>query len=438
MRGSMEREYRISSIVEKGLEITRKYPLCDHCLGRMFAKIGLELGNDERGKAIKVLMNMKLHELLKAGSIGKDELKIFAVNNGDPITRLYRKIYNEEIIPKLCYICGNKLSRKYFEEHAEKISMLLKEYDASTFLIGVSISRELALKELEVAELVRLETSESIKNEIKREIGKIIKNRYGYEPDFEHPDVVVIIDYSTDTYNIVVNPILYEGLYWKRGRNISHTIWISHRGVKEYPYSLEEFLNDRLRELFRSERIIHHASGREDVDARMLGTGRPVVVEVKNPRKRRIDLDTINNVLRTHVIEFRLFKPSSRSRIEYLKGEASKKAKIYKVLFYVDEDIDDEKIGELMEKFKNIVIEQRTPTRILRRKKDVIRRRKVYGVRVRRIHGRIYEALIWCDGGLYVKELIHCDNGRTKPCFGEILGVNTYPVELDVIGIEVE
>jgi len=32
-------------------KILEKYPLCDRCLGRLFAYLGKSLGHDERGRA---------------------------------------------------------------------------------------------------------------------------------------------------------------------------------------------------------------------------------------------------------------------------------------------------------------------------------------------------------------------------------------------------
>ena len=42
---------------------------------------------------------------------------------------------------------------------------------------------------------------------------------------------------------------------------------------------------------------------------------------------------------------------------------------------------------------------------------------------------------VHCGGGLYVKELISGDAGRTKPSLSELLGVGVQVVELDVIEI---
>jgi len=52
------------------------------------------------------------------------------------------------------------------------------------------------------------------------------------------------------------------------------------------------------------------------------------------------------------------------------------------------------------------------------------------------VSNRVFEALIHCDGGLYVKELVHGDNGRTTPSFSEYLGKKLIPFELDVVYVE--
>ncbi|MEM2383445.1 MAG: tRNA pseudouridine(54/55) synthase Pus10, partial [Desulfurococcaceae archaeon] len=59
----------------------------------------------------------------------------------------------------------------------------------------------------------------------------------------------------------------------------------------------------------------------------------------------------------------------------------------------------------------------------------------VYEVKARLINGRIYEALIKAEGGLYVKELISGDRGRTDPSFTSFLNASNTCIELDVIGV---
>ncbi len=433
VESSIENHYK--NIFEKTYQLLLKYPLCDHCLGRIFAKYGLELGNDERGRAIKTILQMIITKSYDE-NIDKEILEKLAINAGEPFTRLYKKIYGEEVKPRKCYICGNKLSRKYFEKLAEKVSIELDRYNVYKFLIGVTLSPETTIREIDVYREIGLESSESIKNEIKREVGKIVRDKYGFIPDFENPDATAIIDYETDTVSIVVNPILLEGRYWKRGRNISHVPWINRRGARVYPYSLQDYFNEELREIYEAEHIVIHASGREDVDARMLGDGRPLVIEVKKPRFRYVDLDIINTLLDNDLIKAEVYGYSSRSKIEYLKGEGSKKRKAYKLLVYSEKELNENDLYGLEEYFYNREIRQYTPKRILRRKKEHLRIRRVYEIKNIYLTPYVFETIIYCDGGLYVKELIHGDNGRTTPSYSEYLGVNLYPLEIDVFGVE--
>jgi tRNA pseudouridine synthase 10 len=50
---------------------------------------------------------------------------------------------------------------------------------------------------------------------------------------------------------------------------------------------VEELIVNNLKSLLRSDCIKFSSSGREDVDVRMLGRGRPFLLEVTNPRKTK-------------------------------------------------------------------------------------------------------------------------------------------------------
>ncbi len=62
-----------------------------------------------------------------------------------------------------------------------------------------------------------------------------------------------------------------------------------------YPESVEELSSKPLLEATQGEEVFFHASGREDIDARMLGSGRPFVIEISKPKKRFIDLKQIED-----------------------------------------------------------------------------------------------------------------------------------------------
>jgi tRNA pseudouridine synthase 10 len=50
--------------------------------------------------------------------------------------------------------------------------------------------------------------------------------------------------------------------------------------------SVEEHIaQDIKQEVFGTDKVILHAAGREDIDVRMLGKGRPFILEMVNPKK---------------------------------------------------------------------------------------------------------------------------------------------------------
>jgi len=91
-----------------------------------------------------------------------------------------------------------------------------------------------------------------------------------------------------------------------------------------------------------------------------------------------------------------------------------------------------------LKKLKSLVgiINQRTPQRVLHRRADLMRRREVKAIKWKQINSKTIELTIKASAGLYIKELISGDDGRTRPSVAEALGHKAVCKELDVIGIE--
>ena len=88
-----------------------------------------------------------------------------------------------------------------------------------------------------------------------------------------------------------------------------------------------------------------------------------------------------------------------------------------------------------LEKLKTTIL-QRTPQRVVHRRADLTRRRKVLSIKAKLINPKTIELQVETEAGLYVKELVTGDDGRTKPSVADILGVGASVKELTVIGIE--
>ncbi|MEM2906597.1 MAG: hypothetical protein QW739_00755, partial [Candidatus Odinarchaeota archaeon] len=57
-------------------------------------------------------------------------------------------------------------------------------------------------------------------------------------------------------------------------------------------------------------------------------------------------------------------------------------------------------------------------------------------VKIKRLSDNKLELVVDCQGGLYVKELVSGDDGRTKPSLSEILGVEAKCIQLDVLNVD--
>jgi len=127
---------------------------------------------------------------------------------------------------------------------------------------------------------------------------------------------------------------------------------------------------------------------------------------------------------------------TSSQMIALLKGSARYSRKTYQVIIHFKNEVNVEDLEKLEEAFNQILVRQRTPLRVLQRRADIVRRKYVYEVKCKKISSHIIRCIIVCQGGLYIKELVTGDNGRTKPSFYEILGNPVEKVLLDVMKVE--
>ena len=82
-------------------------------------------------------------------------------------------------------------------------------------------------------------------------------------------------------------------------------------------------------EMFGSQEHAFHGMGREDIDVRCLGRGRPFVMEMKKPVKRNIDAAVILEAINSSAngsIEVSDIRPSNRSEVVRVKDTPAEKS----------------------------------------------------------------------------------------------------------------
>jgi tRNA pseudouridine synthase 10 len=118
------------------------------------------------------------------------------------------------------------------------------------------------------------------------------------------------------------------------------------------------------------------------------------------------------------------------------KGENSQKE--YALLAEFERDLTDKDLGIIEKIFSEVTIKQQTPLRVVHRRADIVRERYIYKVKVKKVSLKRALLEIRCQGGLYVKELVSGDEGRTIPNVSDSLGNPAKTLKLDVINVMME
>ncbi|MHC4922762.1 MAG: tRNA pseudouridine(54/55) synthase Pus10 [Planctomycetota bacterium] len=177
--------------------------------------------------------------------------------------------------------------------------------------------------------------------------------------------------------------------------------------------------------------------GREDIDVRMLGEGRPFVVRLEHPKRRSLDLAACSeaaNASAGDAASFTFLGTCGREEAQRLT--TTHPPKTYGARVEVEGGAVAAQAAAVAAAFDGVVIGQRTPLRVARRRADKVRRRRIHSVSAEATDDGLIEIQVRCEGGTYVKEWISGDDGRTEPSVTSVLGKAATCVELDVLAVE--
>lgn len=211
------------------IKLLSKYYLCDRCLGRLFAQLGRGFSNADRGHALKMATLMEVHRRIAEGENVANYLTI--LHNLLPYSQHIIRVLgiNIHATDRRCAICENTID-ELITEYAQRVADLVTREGISSFLIGVKPPTKMVENEKRIVSEFSLKFWESIRSELKREIGKRVKELTGVEPNFVDPDVIFVLDVENASIHMEIPSILILGTYWKLGRRISQVPWISRSG----------------------------------------------------------------------------------------------------------------------------------------------------------------------------------------------------------------
>ena len=249
--------------------------------------------------------------------------------------------------------------------------------------------------------------------------------------------------------------VFIEGHYRKLSRDLPQTVFFCpdckghprrRRGCvrcegfgKLTRDSVQELIGWVVGAAFKTRKNKFHGAGREDVNVRMLGGGRPFVMEILGPKILDVDLAAVESEInrrnegRLEVVGLHW---TEKTRVRVVKE--GKHAKEYRALVAVSGAFDLAAVKNVVGKRTPLV--QHTPERVAHRRADLDRERWIEFLSVEPTEASAegvarLEVLLRTQHGTYVKEAISGEGGSTRPSLSELIGAACECVELDVTQI---
>jgi tRNA pseudouridine synthase 10 len=182
---------------------------------------------------------------------------------------------------------------------------------------------------------------------------------------------------------------------------VSQTPWNEAHG--DVRHSVQSLIVAVVGSQYEAEHIKFMGAGREDLDVRMLGTGRPFLLEFVNARslptaphirvgKEEVaDRDATFSVLEdkvnqsTGLIEIRELRSVGKEWVKMLKNAGESKVKTYQAVVWMERPVSAAALQLLSDKAP-FNIDQTTPIRVLHRRSLAVRKRMVHKIKCEAIN----------------------------------------------------
>jgi len=320
----------------------------------------------------------------------------------------------------------------------DRILMLAQKWEFRTFAVGTRVRDDFLMDD--AAEFKR-------RLNIAVALG-VAREAPDFDPAPSDPDVTFLLHYPGSWIDVMAKPVFVYGRFRKLVRDLPQARWLCKRchghGCRRcggtgriYENSVEEIIAAPLLAAFDAQEDVMHAAGRQDVDVRMLGSGRPFAIELREPRRRSADLaavaDAVNSSGSVEVLDLRVVSRELVRRVDTVRAQ-----KTYRALVEARQPVGRAELAAL-DALEGAFIEQQTPRRVAHRRADKVRPRRIHEFIVQPAESAeascTFEIELRTDSGTYIKELIDGDSGRSQPSVSGILGIECSCSELDVLAV---
>jgi tRNA pseudouridine synthase 10 len=327
-----------------------------------------------------------------------------------------------------CFIC-NGISDN-LGVLTERIISRLGKFEFRTFSIGLVLPQGVQEREDTLRSELKIRGGETIKSELAGRLAKAVLKgmRGGKKVDRLHPDATVLVDIGEGSVAVTSKPLFLYGKYTKPRGVAQRRLFCEEcngrgcerckgTGYSTSP-SVEGLVSKKLGALLGSKKFKFTWFGSEDADSEVFPPGRPMVIESKNPRRRRPPRE-----VRLRTGEGAL----SVSGIRIVTKKFEHPAFVFKTRAVISAErrVSGEEVRRLQKEMKNALVQYRN-------NKGRLVDKKIYFVRAQ-ARGKKITADIKLDGGLPVKRLVSGE--AVSPSFSESMGVPLRCERFDIMRV---
>lgn len=283
---------------------------CDACLGRVGGKMHYGQSMEAAGKEVRQTVLDRDAHLASA----RDDVP-------------------------LCPFCENLFEE--VELLTDIIFDAVQPYELSRLQLGARFPKDQTEGEDELRKRFGAGGSEALKAALVNAIARRLHERLDNVTMVnEKPDVLALIDVLTLTVDLDVRAVYVYGRYRKLERGIPQTRWpcrackgrgcerCDHTGL-QYERSVQDLIGNPMMAALEGKEHAFHGMGREDIDVRCLGQGRPFVMEIKEPKKRAFSAAKLTEMINEQAggsVEVSSLRPSNRKEVVRIKDTPAEKS----------------------------------------------------------------------------------------------------------------
>ena len=374
-----------STVLSTSNEIIKKYNLCDYCLGRLFSK------------QLRLSSNKILGKKLKNGRESNHS----------------------------CYICKN-----LFDNLDHFLKLMLDssfDYKFNTFSIGTIIKPSIVDRDDALKSEFKLRGIDGVKYDITKELGKLFSKKTKKTANYTDPEIIFTVNLKEPSCNLRSKPIVISGRYTKSKRGYSQKQkscdncsgkgcrTCDFHGISEFN-SVEGVISKLIFKKFGGTTTKFTWIGGEDKSSLVLGSGRPFIVKLQNPLKRKIKLsDYVSDFI--SIFNLKIIDDSPKSPLKF--------SSLVTIKISTDSKFD----AKYLKKLKNL----KNCSITVSEKSGRSYEKKIFDINYKKTSDQIILVKMRVEGGLPIKRFVIGTD--VTPNVSETIETNCIPDEFDFLEI---